>query len=238
MDFSDEEFGKLIDDSTICVEENAATTSAKKRKKPHVTSTWTNESVHDLIGAVETYNCIWEYSSSEYKDRQKREAAWQDIADKFPNHGVEGCKAKWANVKTFFLNVKKKLKSKSGQGAVLSQPHWPFWTAMQFYYQHDRAKTTRSVSTFEVSEESSSTTFSAAKQNNNAVAQRLSPDVVMQRALKFLDADVDKWHGVGMYLALQMREIAQRNVKAANKLHSELVKKAMEAMLEEDESNH
>lgn len=101
-----------------------------------------------------------------------------------------------------------------------------------------RVVTTRSVSTFEVSEESSSTTFSAAKQNNNAVAQRLSPDVVMQRALKFLDADVDKWHGVGMYLALQMREIAQRNVKAANKLHSELVKKAMEAMLEEDESNH
>lgn len=66
------------------------------------------------------------------------------------------------------------------------------------------------------------------------MVERLSPDVVMQRALKFLDADVDKWHGVGMYLALQMRDLAQRNVKAANRLHAELVKKTMDAMLEEE----
>lgn len=109
---------------------------------------------------------------------------------------------------------------------------------MQFYYQHDRTKSTSSVSNVEALEESLSTTSSSAKKAcTSAEEDILSPDVIMQRALKFLDADVDKWHGIGMYLALQMRELAQKNVKAANKLHAELVKKATEAMLEEDGSN-
>ena len=59
----------------------------------------------------------------------------------------------------------------------------------------------------------------------------------MQRALNFLDTDVDKWHGVGMYLALQMRDLARRNERAANKLHTELIKNAMETILEEDIPN-
>ena len=52
-----------------------------------------------------------------------------------------------------------------------------------------------------------------------------------------MDTNVDKWHGVGMYLALQMRDLTQRNERAANKLHAELIKKAMEAILEEDNPN-
>ncbi|KNC22613.1 hypothetical protein FF38_10790 [Lucilia cuprina] len=54
--------------------------------------------------------------------------------------------------------------------------------------------------------------------------------------VKCLEAEEDNWYSIGMYLASQMQEIAKKNEKAANKLHSQLVKIVMEANLEaEDE---
>ncbi|KAI8114861.1 hypothetical protein CVS40_12791 [Lucilia cuprina] len=118
----------------------------KKKKKTSVTSSWTYSSING-IQAVEEHPCVWEYSIPDYKDRNKREQAWRDIKENCPGHTVE-----WANVKTAFQNVKKKNKAKSGQGAENIQPHWPHWTAMQFYNQHYTSKSSSSVSTLDVEE--------------------------------------------------------------------------------------
>ncbi|KNC24364.1 hypothetical protein FF38_04613 [Lucilia cuprina] len=141
-----EAIGSLIEDFSLSQEPQ--TPVPKKKKKTSVTSSWTYSS----INAVEEHPCVWEYSIPDYKDRNKREQAWRDIKENCPGHTVEDCKAKWANVKTAFQNVKKKNKAKSGQGAENIQPHWPHWTAMQFYNQHYTSKSSSSVSTLDVEE--------------------------------------------------------------------------------------
>ena len=73
MDTDDELLSVLEDSNGI--EASTPKPSAKKRKKPQVTSSWTSESTNDLIQAVETHSCIWEYSCLEHKDRQKRDKA-------------------------------------------------------------------------------------------------------------------------------------------------------------------
>lgn len=132
-------------------------------------------------------------------------------------------------------NVNRKTKTKSGQGADNAQPHWPFWRAMQFYCRHDQSKSSTSVSSFAVADDSTPTTSSAKKSRIAVDEDEVSQDTLMRRAIKVLDTDGDKWDGIGVYLALLMRELAMKNSKAANKLHMELVKTAMEAIqLEED----
>ncbi|XP_037822876.1 uncharacterized protein LOC119612766 [Lucilia sericata] len=214
----------------------------KKKKKPSVTSSWTYSSINGLIQAVEEHPCVWEYSIPDYKDRNKREQAWRDIKENCPGHTVEDCKAKWANVKTAFQNVKKKNKAKSGQGAENIQPHWPHWTAMQFYNQHYTSKSSSSVSTLDVEETqpgcSMSQNVSLPETANSSLPDtaNIKKTDMLQRAIKCLEAEEDNWYTIGMYLASQMREIAKKNKKAANKLHLQLVKTVMEATLEaEDE---
>lgn len=83
----------------ILDEASAPKPSAKKRKKPHVLSSWAHELTHELIQAVEGHECIWMYSCPDYKDRGKRDQAWQEVAAGFEDHNVESCKARWANIK-------------------------------------------------------------------------------------------------------------------------------------------
>ncbi|XP_039968331.1 uncharacterized protein LOC120780116 [Bactrocera tryoni] len=106
---SDDEVFEGIMDNVIDETISSTPSKSKRRKKPQIVSSWTNESTTNLIQAIEMYNCIWEYSCPEYKDRAKRDKAWNNIAEKFPTQEVDGSKAKWANIKTAFSNVKKKL---------------------------------------------------------------------------------------------------------------------------------
>ncbi|KNC25468.1 hypothetical protein FF38_05865 [Lucilia cuprina] len=149
----------------------------KKKKKTSVTSSW-------------TYN---------YKDRNKREQAWRDIKENCPGHTVE-----WANVKTAFQNVKKKNKAKSGQGAENIQPHWPHWTAMQFYNQHYTSKSSSSVSTLDVEEIQPGCSMSQNVSLPETAYSSL-PDTanikktdMLQRAIKCLEAEEDNWYTIGM----------------------------------------
>lgn len=237
--------------NTFCAAESAATENVvygnetgattpppKKRKKPSVTSTWTNSEINDLIQSVEEHPCIWEYSSADYKDRLKREQAWRKIAEKCPGHAVEECKAKWANIKTAFLNVKKKMTTKSGQGAENTQPHWPHWTAMQFYHSHDSAKSRSSVSTLEDDSPPTTSCISLSAKTRKLPEEKSGDADLMQRAVKYLETDEeDNWHAIGMYLASQLRQIAKTNKKAANKLHLQLVKTTMEAIVEAEDDD-
>lgn len=215
-----------------CTNDDSETTPvAKKRKKPSVCSSWSHSDISALILAVEQHPCVWEYSSFEYKDRYKREQAWGEIQRDCPGHTVEDCKGKWANVKTVYQNVKKKIKTKCGQGLENTQPHWPYWNSMQFYSRQDIAKTTCSLSTLDEQDTQPccSTNFSPPEK------KKLEPDDLMKRAMKYLESEEDNWHTIGMYLASQMREIAKKNQKAASKLHVQLVKTAIEATLKVEE---
>ncbi|XP_005181880.2 uncharacterized protein LOC109613149 [Musca domestica] len=203
----------------------------KKRKKPSVICSWTYTAIQELIQAVEQHPCVWQYSSTEYKDRNKREQAWREIEKMCTGHTVEDCKAKWCNIKTAFQNVKKKLKSKSGQGAENTIPHWPHWSAMQFYNDHSVSKMSSTVSTLDLDDSGSTSQHAAAE------IVKVDKSDILQRAVKCLDAEEDNWHAIGMYLASQMREIAKKNKKAANKLHFQLVKVVMDAALEAEEDN-
>lgn len=215
------------------VEDSVTTPVAKKRKKPSVCSSWSNSAINALISAVKQHPCVWEYSSGDYKDRYKREQAWREIQRDCAGHTVEDCKGKWANVKTAYQNVKKKIKTKSGQGLENTKPHWPYWSAMQFYSRHDIAKTTCSLSTLD--ELDTQAGCSTALNVSPPEEKNFDPDDLMKRAMKYLESEEDNWNTIGMYLASQMREIAKKNQKAASKLHMQLVKTAIEATLEVEE---
>ncbi|XP_050330008.1 uncharacterized protein LOC126759318 [Bactrocera neohumeralis] len=236
---SDDEVFEGIMDNVIDETISSTPSKTKRRKKPQIVSSWTNESTTNLIQAIEMYNCIWEYSCPEYKDRAKRDKAWNDIVEKFPTQEVDGCKAKWANIKTAFSNVKKKMTTKSGQAAGKALPHWPFWSAMQFYCLHDRCKSSSSVSTLDVDADVTPPPTAArsdTKSKPSATDESVTTDA-METAIQFLNKEEDHWHGVGMYLALQMRELSKRNKRAATKLHAELIQVAMNAVLQQDEEN-
>ena len=110
-------------DSEIILEVIDAFTPTLSRKRPHITSSWTNEVTHVLFQEVESHPYSWEYSCPEYKDCVLR---LLDYHGKISGHDLEGCKAKWANIKSAFLNVKRKMSIKSSQIAESSKPHWQF----------------------------------------------------------------------------------------------------------------
>lgn len=120
---------------------------------------------------------------------------------------------------------KKKIMTKSGQGTSSSIPHWPFWTAMQFYHNRAREKTQSSVSSLDFVCESRDTSNnsplrqSSSQCSTTADLKKHTPENTLQQALALLESDKeDKWHNFGMYLASQMREIKEKNKNVAKKL--------------------
>ncbi|XP_017466294.1 PREDICTED: uncharacterized protein LOC108359127 [Rhagoletis zephyria] len=205
----------------------------KKRKRPHVTTAWTQENIFKLINAIEVHSCIWEYSSSDYKNRQQKDDAWKQIQEKIVVHSMDECKAKWSNIKISYNNIKKKYATKSGQGAI-EKPHWPFWSAMKFYYNHDRAKTTTSESNLRLDSEvdiSNDDTQTSSVNENASTSSNKSPDDILVSAIKMLEQKDDKWTVFGQYMAMQMRDISAQDEQTANELHAEIIKKTMETLL-------
>ncbi|XP_049306208.1 uncharacterized protein LOC125776711 [Bactrocera dorsalis] len=238
---------EIFDNLTTAICENISNMSAeptptpdKKRKRFKVTMAWSSEDVFNLIEIMEKHPCLWEYSSSDYKNRQKRENAWREVAANCHGRSVDECKAKWANVKTAYNNTKNKLQAKSGQSASSSQPHWQFWTAMQFYHNHDKEKTTSSVSNISPDSESLPNTHfqpinmqSNASTSSPADAATNSPEDILKRATDLLYAEKeDKWYSFGMYIASQMREMNAKNEKAAKKLEINIMKCTIDALSE------
>ncbi|XP_017483999.1 PREDICTED: uncharacterized protein LOC108372745 [Rhagoletis zephyria] len=101
-------FAAVFSEENTQLSTQTSTPEIRQRKRLHVVQ-WTTEDTLTLISAVESHPCVWEYSSPEYKDRQKRDSAWRNIAESFGSRNVEECKAKWANIKTAYNSVKKKL---------------------------------------------------------------------------------------------------------------------------------
>lgn len=124
--------------------------------------------------------------------------------------------------------------TKSGQGAECQQPHWPFWSAMKFYYNYDKAKSTSSVSSLQMVESPIYTPecLEPSSSSNSNVKEKkvIAPEEALQVALKALAEEDDKWHAFGMYLAAQLRDMAKNNNAAANKLQISIMQQTMDAI--------
>lgn len=126
--------------------------SNKKRKRiqnrAKVTHSWTEEDILKLISEVEIRPCLWNVAQKEYKNRFKRDAAWQEIMveigdKKFPTE--ELC-SKWQNLRTQFRNsIANAKKTKSGQAAS-SKPHWKYHSQMEFVSAAEESQTVHSIS--------------------------------------------------------------------------------------------
>lgn len=138
--------------------------SGKKRKRVQnrakITHTWSHEEILKLISEVEIRPCVWNVSLKEYKNRFKRDAAWQEIfvlmGEKFP---VDELSAKWQNLRTQFRNsVSSAKKTKSGQAAT-TKPNWKYHSQMEFVNAAEISQTVRSVSNMPIEDTEDSATI-------------------------------------------------------------------------------
>lgn len=66
-----------MDDVLIINVEDVASSKKRVRKLQHI---WTSEQTERLIEAVELRPGTWDYLTKEYRDRNLREALWQEVA--------------------------------------------------------------------------------------------------------------------------------------------------------------
>lgn len=113
-----------------------------------LTTTFNEEEVNLLIDAVEATTMLWDASNPDYKSRNKRDNAWQEISDntfggKFT---VNELQLKWQNVRTQFkAYYAKSIETKSGQAAK-NPVTWKYFNKMMFIQSADESQTPVSVS--------------------------------------------------------------------------------------------
>lgn len=78
--------------------ETIVTMGHKKKRNRKQIEPWSKENIVALVTAVEQKECVWNHLISEFRDRNKRELAWQTIA-KEVRRLVDDCKHKWSCVR-------------------------------------------------------------------------------------------------------------------------------------------
>lgn len=89
-------------------EEDMFVEQKKKRKPRKQAEAWSTALTIKLVSAVEPHACLWNHLIDAYKDRERRESAWQDIADAI-GRSVEECKLRWSSVRVNFKVSNNKL---------------------------------------------------------------------------------------------------------------------------------
>lgn len=121
---------EMIEDESVSDAPDDADYSpqTKRRKRVQnrakISHVWTHEEIVKLISEVEVRPCIWNAANKEYKNRFKRDTAWQEvlseIGEKYP---IDELMSKWQNLRTQFRNsVTSAKKIKSGQ-ATSNKPN-------------------------------------------------------------------------------------------------------------------
>lgn len=81
---------------------------------------WSEQQMSNFIHLYETHSCLWQTNSPEYKNRDKRQQALENIVEemKIPNFTVNDCKNKIKNIRSHYCQELKKIKNsmKSGMG--------------------------------------------------------------------------------------------------------------------------
>lgn len=148
----EEDDGHVSDDTQNDEDYTPSPTSAKRKRnqiRPKVSDSWSDDNIIKLIAEVEIRPCIWNVGTDDYKNRNKRDSAWQSIATVFSDEiPVDQLTAKWQNLRTQYrTSLASAKKTKSGQG-VAFKPHWKFHSQMSFIGATEQSQTVRSESNF------------------------------------------------------------------------------------------
>lgn len=148
----EEDDGHISDDTQTDKDYAPSPTGAKRKRiqiRPKVSDSWSDDNIIKLIAEVEIRPCIWNVGNGDYKNRNKRDSAWQSIATVFDGEiPVDQLTAKWQNLRTQYrTSLASAKKTKSGQG-VAFKPHWKFHSQMSFVGATEQSQTVRSESNF------------------------------------------------------------------------------------------
>ncbi|KPJ12146.1 hypothetical protein RR48_03893 [Papilio machaon] len=94
--------------------------------------TWPAEEIKSLISYYESLPELWQVSNPDYKNRVKKSAAVDSLAEQFNTTAFE-INRKLHNLRTQFNNELRKLKKKSGQGTDENYTsNWEYFTSLKF----------------------------------------------------------------------------------------------------------
>ncbi|XP_011144662.1 uncharacterized protein LOC105186277 [Harpegnathos saltator] len=96
---------------------------------------WKQEAILNLINAYRSRRFLWDHTTSEYNDRNKRFEAWKEIADEV-GFDVLTVERKLKSLKTHFMSVhkayaKRRLKADLNSD-IAAKPKWFAYEAMTF----------------------------------------------------------------------------------------------------------
>lgn len=95
---------------------------------------------------VEDEKCLWDASNDCYHNKVQRDRAWQNIAEQFDmQYTTADLTAKWTNLRIQFRGYAGRIKTKSGQGAIVA-PKWKFYNSMSFVGRAEDQQTQETVS--------------------------------------------------------------------------------------------
>lgn len=92
---------KIMSESQDIFSEESQEVPVPKKvvKRPRKQSIqWTKEDAKRLVMAVECEQCLWDHTAAVYKDRDKRELAWANIAN-ITGQPAEECLKKWNSLR-------------------------------------------------------------------------------------------------------------------------------------------
>ncbi|XP_067637692.1 uncharacterized protein [Eurosta solidaginis] len=219
--------------------EAAPPTPATKKRVRKLAEHWTNERTEKLINEVESRDGTWNFLSKEYKDRNAREALWQEIAEimELPRSEVS---TKWNSLRCSFRAAFNKMgETKSGQGSTSSTAN-PIHASLKFLepMMRSEAPTTSnlkhksqipslgSASASEHSPEESSATpsTSGTKRRRYDNCHEDGYAKVVERCLETVTAATksDAWDDVGQFVASNGRLWEASNPQHAHDFKSNI----------------
>lgn len=105
----------------------------KRKRKPckKVEAKWAVADETKLIREVENHVCLYDVTSTDNKDKFKREAAWRTVAEAFGKEDFEAeCQAKWNSIRGTYRRLSN-AHLPSGSGAP-SKSKWVHYADMAF----------------------------------------------------------------------------------------------------------
>lgn len=161
----------------------------RHQNRTKVIETWTDEEINKLISEVETHPCIWNAGCKDYKNRGKRDSAWNEIAAAFEKKPAAQLTAKWQNLRIQYrASLTSSKKTKSGQG-VSKVPHWKHHAQMSFVGTTEETQSVQSESNSVFDDVESASASSAT--NSNATTSGSSGKAVRNRRVNDETASQD-----------------------------------------------
>ncbi|XP_067625792.1 uncharacterized protein [Eurosta solidaginis] len=220
-------------------------TTEKKKRVRKLTEKWTAEQTERLVQEVEVRDGTWNFLSPQYRDRNLREAQWQEVADILQMARSE-VSAKWNSLRcSFRATFNRKHKSKSGQGAVRAYAVNPLYNSLKFLEPslQIEANTTSNLPSKCPSQQSSPASqgdtdgsedcddsMSTPSTSRGSVSRRRAKkdgngfSEVMERALETMStaAKADAWDDLGNFVASNGREWSTELPQLGKEIKAEL----------------